>query len=463
MSYQYNDQTIYRSVENAEYPYYFPADQMVDDVTPWRQSMRYILLGWLLSATAIETNILAYYFPVIGGALLYLGFRTLKKENRWLKAGLILSLGLGIWSLIRFAASRTIWFTAISETVAYGVADYFFRAVALAILVCLRQGIREIQKKAGLDPDTLYILASCGLYVAVCILPSLGTSDLFLLLNLVAVAALAFCLYKAYKHIGQAGYAIQSAPVKLRKLFVWLICAGLMLICVVGGILFFQQYPMQWLPEQPASAENLATRNKLAELGMPQQILADLSEEDVQSLAGAQRIWVAKNFSHENNPHMSCVAIQTEEGCMAILHFQWLNTPFYRGTECLNLEYSTIYKNYSGRVLWDDGDTVQSAPYYLLDRVDRINYSPYDSSVESVRPSVYAAFSFPWGAENCRGYVLYDCGKHAPGNNNFPYYYQEMPIILMNAQDVVTYFTTGRSKGGNSYFAIYNSGTQFVD
>ncbi len=463
MSYQYNDQTIYRSLENAEYPYYFPADQMIDDVTPWRQSMRYILLGWLLYAAAVETNVLAYYFPVIGGVLLYLGFRTLKKENRWLKAGLPLSLALGIWSLIRFALSRTIWFTAISDTLPYTIADHTSQSVTLAILICLHQGIRQVQKKAGADPDTRYILASGGLYVVIFILPRLGAADIFLLLSLVAVAALAFCLYKAYKHIGQAGYAIQSAPVKIRKLFVWLIAAGLVLVCVVGGILFFQQYPMQWQPEQPVSVENLTVRNKLAKLGMPEQILADLSEEDVQALSGAQRIWVAKNFSRENNPKMSSVAIQTEDGCMAILHFQWLNAPFYRGTECLNLEYSTIYKDYSGRVLWDDGDTVQSSPYYLLERVDRVTYSPYDSSVDSVWSSVYAAFSFPWGAENCRGYVLYDCGKHAPGNNNFPYYYQEMPILLMNVQDVVTYFTTGRLKGGSSYFAIRNSGTQFVD
>ncbi len=463
MNHQYNDQTIYRSLENAEYPYYFPADQMVDDVTPWRQSMRYILLGWLLSAAAIETNILAYYFPVIGGALLYLGFRTLKKENRWLNAGLILSLGLGVWSLLRFAASRTIWFTAISDTFLYGIADHTSQSVTLAILICLHQGIRQVQKNAGADPDTRYILASGGLYVVIFMLPRLGTTDLFILLNLVAVAALAFCLYKAYKHIGEAGYAIQSAPVRLRKLFVWLITAGLVLLCVVVGLLFFQQYPMQWQTEQPVSVENLTVRSKLAELGMPEQILADLSEEDAQSLAGAEQIQVGKDFSYENNPKMTTVAIQIGDDWKVIHHFQWLDTPFYRGTECLKLNYDTIYKDHTGRVLWDDGETVQSAPFYLLERIDRISYYYADNTVDSVWPAVYAAFSFPLGAKNCRGYVLYDCGRHSPGNGQFPYYYQEMPIILMNAQDVVTYYTTGRDKGISSYFAVRYAGIQFVD
>lgn len=454
MNFKHDDQTIFRSIERAEYPYYIPSDQMVDDVTPWRQSMRYVLLGWLLSAVAIETHILSYYFPVIGGVLLYLGFRSLKKENRWLKAGLTLSLVLGVWSLLRFAASRTIWFTAISGTALYGIADYLSQGITLAILVCLRQGICQIQKKAGAEADTRYLLASGALYALIALLPLLGPGDIFTLLTLAAVAALAFCLYKAYKHIGEAGYAIQSAPVKLRKLFVWLISAGLMLVCVVVGLLFFQQYPMQWEAQQPA---NLTIRNELAALGMPEQILSDLSDEDVASLAGAEQIRVGKDVSYETNPQMTTVAIKMTGGWKVIHHFRWLDAPLYRGTEMLKLESSSFYTDYAGRVLWDNGDTVQSAPYYFLETF---------AAAPTRKPSpdsVYAAFSFPWGAENCRGYVLYDCGTEAPDNGDFPYYYQEAPLLLMDVQDIVTYYTTGSTKTDSSYFTRRYGSIRFVD
>ena len=61
-----------------------PPEEIVAEVTPWRRAMNRILFGMALCAITLNFWCLNYILPAIGTVLLLLGFRALRRENRWL-------------------------------------------------------------------------------------------------------------------------------------------------------------------------------------------------------------------------------------------------------------------------------------------------------------------------------------------------------------------------------------------
>ena len=61
-----------------------PPEEIVAEVTPWRRAMNRILFGMALCAITLNFRCLNYILPAVGTVLLLLGFRTLRRENRWL-------------------------------------------------------------------------------------------------------------------------------------------------------------------------------------------------------------------------------------------------------------------------------------------------------------------------------------------------------------------------------------------
>ena len=68
-----------------------PAPGEVWGYAPWRSAMTKILWGMGLTTIHFEFLYLQYLLPLLGAALLYLGFRSLRKENRWFKLCWVLS------------------------------------------------------------------------------------------------------------------------------------------------------------------------------------------------------------------------------------------------------------------------------------------------------------------------------------------------------------------------------------
>ena len=60
-----------------------PTAGTVRAVTPWRDAMGRILLGLCLTCFSLNFLYLQYLLPAIGTVQLYLGFRTLRGNNRF--------------------------------------------------------------------------------------------------------------------------------------------------------------------------------------------------------------------------------------------------------------------------------------------------------------------------------------------------------------------------------------------
>ena len=239
-----------------------------------------------------------------------------------------------------------------------------------------------------------------------------------------------------------AGESAAAAKVELAGR-VLVLAAALGIGCTLG-YLFGGSYRMDWQPvDTPEQVQTEAIRQQLLDLGFPEDVLDDLTPEDIAACDGAVRVvvetedypvndgrnvlWEAYNEKHERyyvqdtvydvkELRLTGVAVQlpgAQETWMVFHHFLWTTDPGFYGTEAIQIRpaYRSIPEGWSaagdvtGRVLYDrDGQTF-AAPYASL------GAQTFTANTvlwgEQTNTDLFAAFSLPRHAEHARGYVAY--------------------------------------------------------
>lgn len=202
---------------------------------------------------------------------------------------------------------------------------------------------------------------------------------------------------------------------------------GLGCLC---GYRFGSRYPMDWQPRDAAETqETEAIRDHLLSLGFPEDVLRDLSAEDLAACGGAMQVIVdtidlpmnpgREVVTHYGNSlnyrtvydvkelHVTGVGVEVpgeRDTWILFHHFRWQVDPACRGTEALQLWLAgredrggwDMAGPITGRLLCDrDGQTF-TAPYAYL-----------GCPSEARSYEAYAAFSLPQEGEDCRGYLCY--------------------------------------------------------
>lgn len=192
---------------------------------------------------------------------------------------------------------------------------------------------------------------------------------------------------------------------------------------------------MDWQPRDAAETQGTEEiRARLLELGFPEEVLDDLSAEDLAACDGAIR-WSRTPLSLPMNKgrkvttrtksghntfiettetvydvkelHVTGVGVEIpgeRDTWLLFHHFRWREDPACRGTEALQLWLAgredrggwDLAGPITGRLLCDrDGETF-TAPYAYL-----------GCPSEARSYEAYAAFSLPREGEDCRGYLCY--------------------------------------------------------
>lgn len=392
---------------------------------------------------------LQYILPTVGLVLLLLGFRALRRENRWFCAGFRLC---GVW--FACAAAGLALRAAIAPETASSWLGYAAAALELAVFFCLWRGLDAVQRKAGL-PSGKSAAALFFWYVLLVALtfarPNVGW--LFAAVILAAYLCVLRSLFRLTRVLDESGYAVRPAAVRVPD--GWL-AAGLtawLAACIACGYLFGGSYAMDWtaLPPQGAYAEE---RAQLAALGFPEDVFADLSEDDLAACRGALRVvsrsedvpmndgrTVKKGFGQHTwtdivydtrELRVTGVAVQIAEASdgggewIVFYHFRWLENPGFYGTEALRVlptsDEPVDWGDWTGRVLYDRGGTAFAAPYVSLGNVTAA-YSSFGTLV--TQTNGIAAFSLPNRGENQRGYVA--CRVRTPAET--PYLRIQMDYV----------------------------------
>ena len=401
--------------------------------------MGYIIGGSGLCSITLNFLNLNLLLPLIGVLCQLLGFRALRRENRW--------FGLCWWCaaircvlfLPTVAVDATIYRGAFMAALSPGLS---YVLIGLNLLICfgLWRGIRAVENKWQLErssaPGALLVWNVTVLGLAVI----QYTGWLFAIALLACYILILRCLSALSKDMEEHGYALTPAPVRVSDGVLIRAIVFSLLAVMALGFLFCRRYPMDWQPEHTVlSAEAQASRENLLALGYPEQALADLTEEDSALLRrgpsggrsrgrrgherrprGAQHL----RQLHPDHHSVRCkgAAPYRHGGAAAWRRGStgWCSTtsagprtpaspartslqiwPAFQDSE----GWRSDGGEYTGRVLYDRDGTTYSAPYYALEEQSYTAQSPFFGARKV--SDIFADFSMPRRSENQRGYVSY--------------------------------------------------------
>lgn len=422
-----------------------PPEEIVADVTPWRRAMNRILFGMALCAITLNFWCLNYILPAIGTVLLLLGFRTLRRENRWLGGCFAVTVIRAACFFATLILNTTILQSAVFTPAVTTTLTVINAVLLLALYFCFWRGLLAVQKKAGLPAQTGGALALIVWYALVCVLAAVHyTGWIVPIAMLVGYGCILRSLYRLSGALDEAGYAIAPGPVRVTDRCLVLVIAAVLGIGCTLGYLFGSSYRMDWQPADTSKqTQTAAIRQQLLDLGFPEAVLNDLTPEDIAACDGALRVVaVTEDHPFNNGRTVSYKESDGEGGVVSVLdtvydvkelrltsvgvqlpgaqetwrvyhHFLWTTDPGFCGTEVLqiwpadeNMQDGWRFAgDVTGRVLYDrDGQTF-TASYHTLGcqtyTADSVFFGQRTNS------DLFAPFSMPRHAESARGYVAY--------------------------------------------------------
>lgn len=265
------------------------------DVSPWRSAMGCIVWGIALKTLTLQILYLDDILPTLGCILLVLGFRALRQENgalRW-------AYGLSIAAAVMRSAYAVLQALPVDVGLTFGYVD---GALMLGMLIALWRGMIGVSRTAGAEKPSAPAAGALAAFYAVLIpLAFIGLEGWLLVLPVLAVYLVILRnLVKLFRSLENTGYAIHAAPVRLPMAAVLWGYLGLTLAAVVLAMLLGQRYPMDWQPRADAPQDE-TIRAELLELGLPQDMLDDLTAEEVARMSGALKVYTETQTNYDKN------------------------------------------------------------------------------------------------------------------------------------------------------------------
>ena len=398
-----------------------PGEGVVEEVNPWREPIGRIAAGMALTGITLNFLYLQYLLPTLGAALQYLGFRTLRRSGPAFRIAWGLSLVELVWHAVWLMLSASPWRLEGMTAYALGLAGM---AVQIARLLLLRAGLRDVCRRAEVEPqgDPLRAAVIWQVLIAVLAFSPLAQSWLAAIPMLIAFVLIIQSLERVGGSLGGAGYCFVNAPVRVSSgVMKW----GYLLGCFALVLLTSAVVNHPRLDAQPVPAQGEAeTRQALAELGLPEEVLADLSDEHVRALEGALRVDVQQEMmsfysstttetqkadADANRLCSYIIYIELPDSRMAVLnYFDWQQGGAYWG-DAVMLGWQDTYEYLTGQIggalLYEKNGQAYTAPIPRLNN-GVVTTTDWFSGIQSY-PRITGTVSYPFGAQNQRGYVLY--------------------------------------------------------
>ena len=393
-----------------------PPDEVARGVTPWQNSMRLILWGLGLCSVTFNFSGLNLILPSVGVLLMLLGFRRLRRANACFMACYVITALKQLLCILMLVMNSTVFANAPEVTELWDAITLPNTALTLLNSLLLWGGIRKVQQRAGVPVHAGAAAALVVWQALVLALSMIGAvlGIIFAVLMLVFLGLVISSLYKLSRELDEAGYVIKAAPGLVPDTVLGACIAALTLALMLCGYLFLSKYPMDW--SEPETGGESGTRALLTELGFPEDILADISDEDVAECAGAKRVETVSVDGWGVDVQMVAVELPDRFGHWLTFHYFRLQDGLdYRTTEGIRLfsSYATDPAEgfwlqsgpVTGRVLYDGDSGTLSAPFARI-----LDGAYTDTIIWGVQynPTTYVEFSLPRQAQCVRGYVMHD-------------------------------------------------------
>ena len=435
-----------------------PAPGEVGNYTPWRSAMTKILWGMGLTTFRFEFFYLQYILPLLGAALLYLGYRSLRRENRWFRLCWVLSGVLLAFHMATdiLTATPVMGWIIQNSTLQWGL-TWLLQGMNLLMLFSLWRGTRtafavvgEKQPKDWLAQGFVCYLLALALALWAELVPAseagligititndwlyYGRPILFIALEI----RLLWCIAQQSLALADRGYDITPVPVRFTPTVFLAGVFAVVLLSSIAALWLSSLAPA--LEAQPLSAvhaeEYSSVRAHLVDLGMDADLANSLDETELERCRDALAVYDLPlyhaygehTYNRENETGRADVEYVTlrswavqlpDDQVRYYLTFRWLQNPEYNIRDGLTGDPSSYDPSYdfSARILWDqDGQTWSAAPTVHLGGGETPEELPdwalewYDYELEALGHLAYipwCQFSFPADSENRWGWMAW--------------------------------------------------------
>ncbi len=306
-----------------------PPEDAIRDVTPWRQAIERVVLGLCLTSFTLNFLYLQYLLPTIGTLQLYLGFRVLRRNNRWFQVAFYISICKVIMLFINLALAAT-----PLDSFLFTPRVVLQTALTFSLFAVFRQALRraaaDMDRTMAHDP-LAWAMAWYGLIVALALFwPKPGW---------LVFAAFVYAFCRIIKSLGRVaaelegwGYAVQASPVRLDAGRFLRLSLGALAALVVALSLASNHLPMDGtaIEQNFDIPETTAIRAELAGLGFPEELLAQLPDSEVTGyLSQADRCLVnedARGSSTDNGVSYQDIQVLIGPRTVRCYHFFTVDT-----------------------------------------------------------------------------------------------------------------------------------------
>lgn len=435
-----------------------PAQSVVDEVNPWHEPIDRIAWGLTLTGFTLNFLYLQYLLPAVGVVLQYLGFRALRKNGAAFRAAWVISIVRLIWFAAFLVLEATPGLPVVGIELATGLTSLVVQIVQLLLL---RAGLRQVYQKAGIthESDPLRSAVCWQIICAVLAFSPLAHSWLVGIPVIIAFVCIVRALFRLGGELSKAGYCFVAAPVRLSAGWVKLGYLGGCLLLVLAACVFVNHPQLDEAPMEEHGETEI--RQQLADLGLPDEVLADLADEDVRALDGAFHVACCAEMlafgpnaqsmmlcDQTNAPERAPVEPEIPPGNdtmiastyyielpkyrMAVLErFEWVQGSAYWGDAFSAFENSDYgYELLGGWLMFDKQGQTYIAPMPALSS-GTVTVDGFFGAETSEQMS--GVIAYPFGAENPRGYVLYVMQldeNRTFGGTGVNYYHPAHPVRL---------------------------------
>lgn len=412
-----------------------PAD-IVNSVSPCKKAMKRVLVGLALNTLILNLFYLNYILPTAGTILSILGLRVLRSENKWFKRTYAVVIIHAIYKFFILVINTAAEFRDSIPDAVYWI---FTVSLTLLYILCLCKALYEVQVKSGVEPRKAPIVSLVVWYTVLCTLAALNFSGFILpYAMIIGFIVIMVNLGKISKNMENSGYTIRTEAVSVSDSALTSIILSVLALALVCGCLLGSTYKMQWqATEKTQSTEIQNIKKHLINLGLPEMIADDMSDEDILACKNAKFIYGETDTYPFNNGREEITVYETPDGkgyyhktvyevkemtvthigvCLdeemnkwqIIHHFLWDINPGFMGTEAISIDTDANWiqtGDISGRVLYTKDSTDFYSPYYSLD--EEVYTSDDIFSISQTSSEIFATFSLPNDGEKQRGYITY--------------------------------------------------------
>lgn len=492
-----------------------PPAPEVEDYTPWQASIRKILFGMVLTTFRLEFFYLQYLLPLLGAALLYLGYRSLRKSDPWFTLCWGLSTCLLVFHMATDILAATPLLAALEEN---AWTNTFLISLTVAsnvvLLFALRSGIRRCFSSIMGEKPTDWLgrgliayLLSLAITLWATLEPATEPSLFFgqtitdPLLHygrgiavIVLQIYLLVCIFRQSESLAGRGYDIIPAPVRVpgRRLVLGVFL--LVLLAILPALWLSCRLPT-WETQQvtaPLAGDQTAVRDHLVELGLPQELADTLDEGELKRCKDAYAVetgfWSDLDLTDDTVPQTEGNDLLVQLGNTQARFSVWLvflpqgqvrwysffqydTLPALRLQEQFSLDVSGNFPHddYTAALLWQEGETtylshpqVQLVGGQTADQLTEEQQWWYEQELERLghlHYTPYFSFSIPQKATALGGYLAYtaDASRELAPENTY-YYYDYVYLFLRHQTSLLHYpFWSIDDLGGSGSSRDYGS------